>query len=253
MKISVIIPVFNVEKYIKRCLLSVINQTYNSPIECIIINDCTPDNSMNIVNEFINKNHRANIEFKIINHYINKGISVARNTGIEISTGEYLFFLDSDDEICVNALKDLSEIAEQYDPDIVLGNIYKNTQKVEWLDISKRNYPKYTKNKEWIHKEWIYMPGVVWNKLIKRSLIINNKLYFKEGIIHEDNHWNLFSKNFINSIAFCFTPTYIYYINENSTMTNKYKDKSIISYISIADEYFHKFNYRQNKMNIKIY
>lgn len=251
MKISIIIPVYNVEKCISRCLLSVINQTYNGIIECIIINDCTPDNSMTIINELITTNINKNIIFKTINHTVNQGQSAARNSGIRVSTGEYLFFLDSDDELCINALEDLVNLAQQYNPDIVQGNIYINSPKVEWLNIANRNYPTYTDNKEFIYNEWIKMPGVVWNKLIKRSFIINHNLYFKEGIIHEDNHWLLFSKKYIHSIAFCFKPTYIYYINENTTMTTKYKDKSILSLLSIADEYFNKCTYKNNKNEYK--
>lgn len=251
MRISIIIPVYNVEKYISRCLLSVINQTYNDTIECIIINDCTSDNSMTIINELITTTINKNIIFKTINHTVNQGQSAARNSGIRVSTGEYLFFLDSDDELCINALEDLANLAQQYNPDIVLGNIYINSPKVEWLNIANRNYPTYTDNKEFICDEWIKMPGVVWNKLIKRSFIINHNLYFKEGIIHEDNHWLLFSKKYIHSIAFCFKPTYIYYINENTTMTTKYKDKSILSLLSIADEYFNEYTYENNKNEYK--
>lgn len=112
MRISIIIPVYNVEKYISRCLLSVINQTYNDTIECIIINDCTSDNSMTIINELITTTINKNIIFKTINHTVNQGQSAARNSGIRVSTGEYLFFLDSDDELCINALEDLANLAQ---------------------------------------------------------------------------------------------------------------------------------------------
>lgn len=249
MKISIIIPVYNVEKYIKRCLLSVINQTYNDIIECIIVNDCTPDNSMSIIAAFIKEN-KKNIEFKIINHDINKGLSAARNSGIKASTGTYLYFLDSDDEIFPDAIYNLSSVAEKYHPDLVVGNTLNNSKTADWLDLSKRNYPTYSDSQTFIQTEWINIYGA-WNRLIRRDFILDNKLFFKEGILHEDNRWILFSKKYVKSIAFCFIPTYNYCTNQNTIMTTMYKDNSILSYISIADEYFHKYKFKDNRGEYK--
>lgn len=96
-KISIIVPIYNVEKYIKSCIDSIIQQDYPN-IECIFVNDCTQDKSMIIVNNCLNK-YKGSIEFKIINHENNLGLSAARNTGVKRSTGDYLYFLDSDDEL----------------------------------------------------------------------------------------------------------------------------------------------------------
>ena len=86
--------------YIERCIMSVMNQTYSGPIECILVDDCSPDDSIFKCQKLIN-NYLGNIEFKIIRHKENLGLSGARNTGTKISCGEYLFYLDSDDEITV--------------------------------------------------------------------------------------------------------------------------------------------------------
>ena len=100
MKISVIIPVYNVEKYIRRCLLSVKDQKCEDfNIECLIVDDCSPDGSMTIVRDLIEKNDDKSITFTIISHEKNKGLSEARNSGIKASTGDYLYFIDSDDDI----------------------------------------------------------------------------------------------------------------------------------------------------------
>ena len=92
--ISIIIPIYNVEKYVAECLNAVISQTYDhSKIECILVDDCTPDNSMVIVNEIIGK-YNGEMTFNIIGHEQNLGLSAARNTGIEAAAGKYIYFID---------------------------------------------------------------------------------------------------------------------------------------------------------------
>lgn len=94
LKISVVIPVYNVEKYIRRCLESIIGQENSSyTIECLIIDDASPDNSMTIVKEIVTNYHGSAITFRIIRHEVNKGLSEARNAGIKVSTGDFIFLL----------------------------------------------------------------------------------------------------------------------------------------------------------------
>ena len=89
MNISIIIPVYKVEKYIERCLHSIINQTFTNGVECIIVNDCTPDNSIRIAENII-RNYQGNISFKIIHHLTNQGIAVTRDTGLQNASGKYM-------------------------------------------------------------------------------------------------------------------------------------------------------------------
>lgn len=96
MNISVIVPVYNVEKYIERCITSIINQTFTEGVECIVINDCTPDKSMEIVERLVSK-YDGSIQFKLIYHEKNKGIAAVRNTGLDTATGDYTIYIDSDD------------------------------------------------------------------------------------------------------------------------------------------------------------
>lgn len=98
MKVSVIIPVYSVEPYIERCIESVLRQTYRD-LEVIIVDDCTPDRSIELAKNLINKVNCKDLDYKFIKHDINRGLSVARNTGIKAATGDYLFFMDSDDWI----------------------------------------------------------------------------------------------------------------------------------------------------------
>ena len=97
--VSIIIPVYQVKNYIERCITSVISQSYNhSAIECILVDDCGIDNSIMLAQKCID-NYKGDMQFKIIHNKHNCGLSVSRNNGMEIATGDYLFFLDSDDYI----------------------------------------------------------------------------------------------------------------------------------------------------------
>ena len=120
MKVSIIIPIFKVEKYIKRCLESVVSQDY-SDIECILVNDCSPDDSFSIAKDFVD-NYTGHISFSLVSHNINKGLSEARNTGINQSKGDYIYFLDSDDAIPNDAISNLVQAATHHGyPEIVYG------------------------------------------------------------------------------------------------------------------------------------
>lgn len=238
MKISIIIPIYNVSKYIERCLNSVLAQSYIGELECILVNDCTPDNSMKIAYKVISQ-YCGSIDIKTICHYENKGLSAARNSGIEASTGEYLFFLDSDDEITPTCIETLANLVYKYkDVDIAQGNIVVTSEQVKWLENSQYNFPDYTNDTLWIRSNMLHnIPVTSWNKLIRKELIIKHHLFFKEGIIHEDEHWRYFAHKHIKSIAFTNIPTYYYYINENSIMTSRFKDKSVHSWLCIFREY----------------
>ena len=125
-KITVIIPVYNVEQYIERCLQSVIHQTYSEPFECILIDDCSPDKSMNIVQNIVD-NYHGHIVFNIIHHEQNGGLSAARNTGINNSKGMYLLFVDSDDYIDKRCLELFdNQLSLHPGVTMVLGNAQNN-------------------------------------------------------------------------------------------------------------------------------
>ena len=121
MKISIIVPVYNVEEYIEDCLRSITAQTYKGEVECIIVDDCTPDSSCTIIEKFISK-YAGNIQFKLLHHEKNRGLSAARNTGIDATTGEYIYFLDSDDEITPNCIELLAEPLKKEKYDFVIGD-----------------------------------------------------------------------------------------------------------------------------------
>ena len=105
MLISIIIPIYKVEPYIVRCIDSVLNQTYRE-LEVILVDDCSPDKSMTMARDYIEQSSLSkDLQFIYLRHEKNKGLSAARNTGINSATGKYVFFLDSDDEITPDCLE----------------------------------------------------------------------------------------------------------------------------------------------------
>ncbi len=117
-RVSLIIPIYNVEKYLHECLLSVQRQAMPN-FEAILVNDCTPDNSMQIARQFAQSDQR----FHILEHEVNQGLGSARNTGMSAAQGEYIFFLDSDDTVPVDAVQILLELADEQEADMVIGNM----------------------------------------------------------------------------------------------------------------------------------
>lgn len=246
-KVSIIIPVFKVENFIERCVSSVLNQTYRK-LEVILIDDCSPDHSLDIAKQVVEKSEKSrDLNFVFLKHEKNLGLSAARNTGIKAATGDYFFLLDSDDEITTICIESLVSLAQKYkNVDIVQGNTWCNKDAYKWLDYSTRNFPEFTSQKEWIRKQFVNIddkykecvPVTAWNKLFNRKWFINNNLWYKEGIIHEDEHWRIMYWKYIDSIAFSTVITYNYYIREGSIVTkNKTKDKKLHSYLEIYRDY----------------
>lgn len=236
-KISIIIPVYNVEPYIEECLLSVANQTFTKDLECIIVDDCGKDNSIAIAQQFVN-NYNGNICFSIIHHQKNGGLSVARNTGIKAAKGEYLYFLDSDDTIVHNCIELMYGFIEKYGKiDLVQGSFYENEE--EKVKLSPHIFPEYSIDRKKIKYFLLgYYGDIVMAqcKLIKKEIIYNYNLWFKKGIIHEDNHWTFFVAKHIKSMAFCNTPTYYHRYNPTSITKNINISKEYIAFSTIITD-----------------
>nr|WP_319271818.1 glycosyltransferase family 2 protein [uncultured Draconibacterium sp.] len=242
MKISIIIPVYNVEDYIERCFESVKNQSYSS-IECIFVDDCSPDNSIQILQKLI-ATYIGKIEFQLVSHKINKGLSEARNTGTEYAKGEYIYYLDSDDEITSNCIEELYKLVRKYPKiDVVQGNtqtIPQPNRNNDWRNISLKDFPEYVNNSSWIKQRCFKHPKIpvnAWNKLVRKDFILDNSLFFRPGIIHEDVHWMFYVTKHIHSIAFTETYSYIHYIVPNSIMRSNNRKKSLRSWVFILGDF----------------
>lgn len=245
-KVSIIIPVYNVSKYIERCLQSVYLQTYTN-IEVLIIDDCGKDNSMQLINLFLDK--ITDSRFRIIHHPENRGLSAARNSGIKESSGDYIYFIDSDDYITENCIETFVEVIRQHpNSDVVFGSaiFYPNNWGNYCINVKKSNIPISSNNKKWIKSNFYqddFFPITAWNKLISKDFIIRNALYFKEGIVYEDQLWYFLMGNYCNIISFNKNDTYFYQNNSTGIMHN-YGIKEIDSEITIIKECLNHIDYR---------
>lgn len=216
MKVSIIIPVYNVSKYIERCLLSVLNQTWQD-LEIIVVNDCTPDNSMEIIEQVLSLHNHEKV-VKYLSHEKNRGLSAARNTGIVAAEGEYLYFLDSDDYIPEDGIELLATTAFLEYPDFVIGN-YEVTGNNRWappLSLATGLYEgSITILTNYVHERWYVM---AWNKLVNRSFLFQNELFFQEGIVHEDDLWSFKLACIAQKMSVINSTTYFYFMQPNSIM-----------------------------------
>ncbi len=191
-KVSVIIPVYNVEKYLKDCLDSVINQTLKD-IELICVNDGSTDNSLNILREYADKDNRI-----VVLNQENRGLSVARNIGVENALGEYLYFLDSDDKIRLCALEKLYNLAMKEKLDVLYfdAESFFESNQIKNKNIHYDNYYKRTgEYKKVMSGSELFVKMVSNNDyrtqvslhFINGRFYKNNELQFMPGILHEDN------------------------------------------------------------------
>lgn len=235
--ISIIIPIYNVEKYILLCLQSVANQTKTDGIECILVDDCGTDNSVALAQMFID-DYTGNIKFSLISHKKNGGLSSARNTGIENASGEYLYFLDSDDEISPNCMEIMWKFVSMYGKvDMVQGSFFETGR--EYRTLSRYRFPKMTNDRKQIKSFLLTYEGDIvgaQSRLIRKDVLIQHHLFFKEGIIHEDNYWTFFLAKFITSMAFCPVRTYYHRCNLNSITVNVNVPKETLAYKTIITD-----------------
>jgi len=220
-KISIIVPIYNVAPYLKRCLDSITNQTFKN-IECILVDDCGSDNSIDIAEEYVQE-YEGEVMFKIIHHQKNQGQGTARNTGLKSATGDYIFFFDSDDAITPDCLDTLYYLANKYpNADFIQGNTVADVN----LNLMPYSFniiaPEFCDNKEELERLILSkLSMTVWNRLIKRSFIIEHNLYFPNGILCEDMYWIYFLGKEVSAAAFTNKGTYLYYKNENSDVNSK--------------------------------
>lgn len=234
-KVSVIVPIYNVEKYIERCARSLMEQTLDD-IEYLFVNDATPDRSMEILNRVIEDYPKRKPQIKIFYHEVNKGLSAARNTGINFATGKYLFFVDSDDEITKDSIETQYSICELHHSDLVIADNYivksGNIQEVK----SNLTVPVVSGDdviKSFVEGRWY---NVAWNKLVRRDIIIDNNLCFSEGDKFEDELWSFQLATVATCLVVIHTPTYYYYIRSNSIMTTTQGKSKWIGFVSILDK-----------------
>lgn len=221
MKVSILVPIYGVEKYIERCAISLFEQTYEN-IEYIFVNDCTKDNSISILKNVIERYPTRKSQVRIIEHEHNKGLGGARNTAVANAVGDFLMHVDSDDYIDVTCVEKCVKAQEETSADIVSfasyidwghGNI---KQGYDYKDIGKR--------------EWDLLAigrctqTNVWGHLIKRSLYKDNDIYVIEGVDFGED-LQVFPRLvfYARSIAVLHEYLYYYYKGNELSYTNNYK------------------------------
>lgn len=181
--VSIIIPVYNTENYLKRCLDSLIYQTLEN-IEIICINDASKDNSLSILKEYAKKDNRV----KVIDLKVNQRQGGARNAGLKVAKGKYIGFVDSDDWVEIEMYKSLYEKIEKDKVDICVCDYYEiNTETGSKNKIELPNSHIFTLQEVEKKKKIIIDGARLVCSLIKKEIIINNNLFFPEGVIYEDN------------------------------------------------------------------
>lgn len=222
-RVSVIIPVYNVEHYIVECLRSVSAQTTGADIECIIVDDKGTDKSIHIAEEYVaTYKDSTKVDFRIIYRERNGGLSAARNTGIKAATGEYLYFLDSDDTIVPQCIETLLNIADKHGGVDLLPALYIRENN-DMEQFGSHSFPEFSEDSSLIKRsllDYDKIPVTAANRLIRRELITENNLFFKEGIIHEDNYWSFFLAKYVKRMAFCAEKLY-YYRETPGSITKK--------------------------------
>lgn len=239
--ISIIIPVYNVEEYLDKCVESIVNQTYEN-LEIILVDDGSPDNCPAMCDEWAMKDSRI----KVI-HKTNGGLSDARNCGIDVSTGDYIYFIDSDDYISVDAIEKLYNVLSDNNCDIAFGRYVEVIDGIEKkAEYSDKTYI-YSQDEFWekryslsLQKEYLISISMMvsWNKLIKKEVFDNVR--FSKGRLHEDEF--IIHKLIANCsrIAFLDSKLYYYLQRDNSIMGKRNLNNKIDALEALAqrEEYF---------------
>lgn len=229
-KVSVIIPVFNSESYLEKCVDSILSQTLID-IEVILIDDGSTDDSLQIIKQYVKK--YSNVKYKSKK---NEGQAIARNLGIEMATGEFICFVDSDDYIDNTMLEKLYENALKNNSDIVVCDYveeYGNKQ------IEKKSL---FVNAENLHKSYILSVAGPCSKIIKKEIFMQNNIKFLENNIYEDLAIIPSLVLYTKKISYCEEILYHYVVRNNSTMQQPKYDKKLESIFNVMDFLYEQFN-----------
>ena len=218
--VSIIIPIYNVEKYLEKCIKSIINQTYRN-LEIILINDGSTDESANICEKYKNQDNRI-----VFINKKNGGAASAKNEGLKVAKGDYITFVDSDDFIELDMIEYMVNTIKKYNSDIVqcnFTNLYKNTEKFKQDKIIEQKITSKDFLELFLTK---WDSSLFWNKLFKREVIEN--IFFKEGRCIDDEFFTykcvINSKNIVTSNKI----VYNYRMRKSGVMKSESSQKQIL-------------------------
>lgn len=228
MTVSILIPVYNVEKYIERCARSLFEQTF-SDIEYVFVNDCTPDKSIEVLKEIVNEYPQRKDHVKIIKHEKNRGLAVARNTAVENCQTDFLIHVDSDDYLEIDAIEKLVTKQKEGNYDIVTGNALIHRKKS--TKILRKNEPN---EKEELIRYYIrpVLNHTIWGRLIRKSLYKDNDIHALEGCNVGEDH-QVIPQLFYYTKTFASIDDIIYHydcMNDNSYMNQNDDNKLLVKH-----------------------
>lgn len=229
-KVSVIIPIYNVEAYLEKCLESLINQTLED-IEIIAVNDGSTDGSQNILDKYMKRTSKLKCYIKE-----NGGLSDARNYGFTYAKGEYIGFVDSDDFVETDMYEIMYKKAKEEDSDIVECNLRHTYPDKEDIEIGKKIYDK----KEML----MFGRSVVWNKIYKRDWLCNTNVIFPKGLIYEDVEFFIMLVPHIRNYSYVDEAS-IHYVQRSSSINNmsSIKTLDILSILKNIYNYYFENGY----------
>ena len=215
-KVSIIVPSYDCEKYIFKCLLSLVCQTLKE-IEIIVINDGSTDNTPAIINEFVENDNRIRMLSQE-----NKKQGAARNKGLQIAKGEYIAFVDSDDWLDLDYIEKLYSTAKKHDADIITTNLYKHKKAYSKYNVkyNNENIATTTKDKIKLCEDRNHRFFYVINKLYKKEFLDNTKITFPENKYFEDVIFSAKTIFYANKVVSCPSTRYHYNKNTNSTVNS---------------------------------
>lgn len=218
MDISVIVPIYNVAEYIEECIQSLCHQTFKGEFEVILVDDCGTDNSIDIALSTLK--NQSNVKWQVLRNDQNRGLSAARNSGMEVANGEYVLFVDSDDILVPQSLELLYTKAQETGANVTAG-----AYETFGDGVDSQIYGQ--------------IGGYVmaWNKLCRRVFLADNNISFIEGLVHEDCPWNFELTVTNTKFATVEEVTYRYRIRENSLQTGRDFQKHFDAYCRILQAY----------------
>lgn len=249
MKVSIIVPIYNVETYLEKCIDSIIMQTYSN-IEILLINDGSTDKSYDICQKFSKQDNRI----KVIN-LSNSGVSNARNEGLSNVTGDYIMFVDGDDFIAYDALENIVNIIESSSwPDIIVGKAIHYYSDLE-MDYEKTHINTEEVNELsgiqrflFIQDREMFPMWAVWRYVIKKDVISNNDLKFTKGIISgEDLEFIIKVFRYVDKVEKNSTHYYYYRTSRSDSVMNTISFKKCISELMIINKLYNEMAENKNE------